>query len=403
MVDELDDVVLEGDAVLDGLRPQEVLDHVLLQEVVGVVDDDADLAVGALLEGNPELPAEVLAFEVLEQLVGDGVFLVVMDEAAAVVVLHGAPDVLPGDPEALHEELLDGLVAPARLGEGGLQVAFLHEVVADEVIEAGLAAREDAVLVVKGDAQDLGDLLEQALLVVREPAPALAVDDLDDPHDGVLVHDGKGEHLRRPVARLLVPGLVEEERLVDLFELLLVVGIGDVDAAARVGHEARDAAVRDGQPDLLELGAREVERVELVAGLVGHVDRDQQGVEERKDAFLVLDEDVLDVLGGVDLVGDVEQFLALVELLGKSRYGGDIQPFHHLRRVHRRGPSLIVFLTESLSEGLSRTLYMKYANHSLASGAAFPRRHPSRLPVKARVLQNILATVHPQRFDREMP
>ena len=217
---------------------------------------------------------------------------------------------------------------------------------ADEVIEAGLAAREDAVLVVKGDAQDLGDLLEQALLVVRELAPALAVDDLDDPHDGVLVHDGKGEHLGRPVARLLVPGLVEEERLVDLFELLLVVGIGDVDAAARVGHEARDAAVRDGQPDLLELGAREVERVELVAGLVGHVDRDQQGVEERKDAFLVLDEDVLDVLGGVDLVGDVEQFLALVELLGKGRYGGDIQPFHHLRRVHRRGPSLIVFLTE---------------------------------------------------------
>ncbi len=275
---------------------------------------------------------------------------------------------------------------------------------ADEVIEAGLAAREDAVLVVQGDAQDLGDLLEQALLVGRELAPALAVDDLDDPHDGVLVHDGKGEHLGRPVARLLVPGLVEEERLVDLFELLLVVGIGDVDAAARVGHEARDAAVRDGQPDLLELGAREVERVELVAGLVGHVDRDQQGVEERKDAFLVLDEDVLDVLGGMDLVGDVEQFLALVELLGKGRYGGYIQPFHHLCRVHRRGPSLIVFLTESTIGS-----FVSYFIHEICQSFHWPPErpfrggHPTRPPVKARVLQNILATVHPQRFDREMP
>ena len=90
-------------------------------------------------------------------------------------------------------------------------------------------------------------------------------------------------------------------------------------AASRDGHEARDAPVVDGHAQLLELRARQVQGVELVAGLVGHVDRDQQRIEERQEAVLVLDEDVLDVLGSVDLVGDVQQLLSLVEFFGKGR------------------------------------------------------------------------------------
>jgi len=343
VVDELDDVLLERDAVLDGLRPQEVLDHVLLQDVVGVVDDDADLPVGPFFQGHPELAAEVLALEALEKVLGDGVLCVVVDEPAAVKVLEGAADVIAGDPEPLHEDLLDGFVAAARLREGRLEVGVLHEVVVDEVVESGLAPRRDTMLVVQGDAEDLGDLLQEGPLVVGEPAAALAVDDLDDPHKGVFVHDGQGEHLGGSVARLPVPGLIEEEGLVDLLELLLVVDIRDADAPARVGHESGDAAVVDGQADLLELGACQVEGVELAPRLVRHVDRDQQGIEEREDPFLVLDEDVLDVLRGVDLVGDVEQFLALVELLGEGRYGGDVEPLHHLCRVHRGNPFLLGF------------------------------------------------------------
>jgi hypothetical protein len=128
------------------------------------------------------------------------------------------------------------------------------------------------------------------------------------------VKDGDGEHLGCPVSGLLVPGLVEEQILVDVLELFLVVGIGDADAAARDSHKSRDAPVVDGQAQLLELGAGQVQGVELVAGLVGHVDRDEQGIEERQKPVLVLDEDVLDVLRSMDLVRDIQQFLSLVEL-----------------------------------------------------------------------------------------
>jgi hypothetical protein len=43
--------------------------------------------------------------------------------------------------------------------------------VVDEVIETGLAPRGDAVLIVEGNSQDLGNFLQKGLLVGGELAP----------------------------------------------------------------------------------------------------------------------------------------------------------------------------------------------------------------------------------------
>jgi hypothetical protein len=74
VVDELDDVVLEGDVIAYGLRLQKVFDHVPLQDVVGIVHDDLDGAI-LLFQRDPEFPAKIFLLQVFQKIPRDRVFV----------------------------------------------------------------------------------------------------------------------------------------------------------------------------------------------------------------------------------------------------------------------------------------------------------------------------------------
>jgi len=325
--DVLVDVLGQGDVVDQLLGLHQAFDRIPLEDVVGIVDDDAD-GVSLALQGHPELPLEVFLLEVFQQVAGDGELVVVGDELAAVELFEGFPEVILGNPVFRHDVALDRLLLLAGLLPGGVELIFLERAAGDEVVEAGLAAAGEALLVEEGDAEHLGDLFDEGnLFLVEFPRTALLVEDLDDPHEfAAVVHRG-GEDLARPVAGLLVPALVERKFLVDGFQFEGVVGVGDVDNLAVVGAVAGDAFVADRHPDLFELGPGQDLGVDFVLHTIDDVNRQGVGVEELEDSVLEINEDLLDVLRGMNTVGDVLKLLAQEELF---------LVFVHFRVLRRR-------------------------------------------------------------------
>ena len=230
----------------------------------------------------------------------------------------------------LHQEIFDGFLRLARLFPGAVQLFLLEKIAADQIVETGLPPPGIAFLVEEGDAEDVRDLLEKTLFILGEfTGSAFLVEDLDDPHERLVVEDRGGEDLLRPETGLLVPADVEGQFLVDLLKLLDIIGVGDVDDLPRIGHVPGDAPVVDGNPDLLDLGADEKHGIDFVARPVHHIDGDRMGVEEVQDPVLQIDEDLLDVLCGVDPVGDVQKGLANLELFFEFRDFFVFERVHH--------------------------------------------------------------------------
>ena len=129
------------------------------------------------------------------------------------------------------------------------------------------------------------------------------------------MQDGHAQDLLGPETRLLVPRSVEAQGERDPRQLGLVVGVGDVDDPARGRHVAGDALFADRKPDLLDGVQRQELGVELLLGRVDRVDRHPVGVEQFQNLPLELDEDVIDPLGRVDAVDELDELLLVLESL----------------------------------------------------------------------------------------
>jgi len=259
---------------------------------------------------------EIFLLEVFQQVAGDGQFVVVAHELAAVELFEGFAEVLFRNPVFRHEVALDRLLLLAGFLPRGVELLFLDRPARDEVVETRLSPAGEAFLVEEGDAEHLGDLFDEGdLFLGKLPDAALLVEDLDDPHELAAVVDGRRKDLAGPVARFLVPALIERQFLVDGLEFEGVVGVGDVDDPVVVGAVAGDALVADRDADLLEFGSGHDLGVDLVLHPVDDIDRQGMRVEEFEDAVLEIDQDLFDVLRGVNAVGDVLQLLAQEELL----------------------------------------------------------------------------------------
>ena len=129
------------------------------------------------------------------------------------------------------------------------------------------------------------------------------------------MQDGHAQDLLGAEARLLVPRSVEAQGGRDLRQLGLVVRVGHVDDPTRGRHVAGDTLFADGKPDLLDGVERQELGVELLLGRVDRVDRHPFGVEQFQNLALELDEDVVDALGRMDAVDELDELLLVLESL----------------------------------------------------------------------------------------
>ena len=113
----------------------------------------------------------------------------------------------------------------------------------------------------------------------------------------------------------LVEGAVEVQRGGDPRQLGRVVGVRDVQRLPVERPEARDAVVADGDADLPDRVEVEELGVDLLLLGVDGVEGDAVGVEEGEHLVPALDEDRVEVLGGVDAVDERDELLLEFEPL----------------------------------------------------------------------------------------
>ena len=161
------------------------------------------------------------------------VFVRVRDKFAMVELFEGTAEILPGDLVFFHQEIFNGLLCLTRFLPGAVQVLFFDEVVADQVIEPGFTPSGKPLLIEKGNREDVCDLLEKSTFLLGEFAgPILFVEDLNHPHEGLVVKDRGGQDLPRPDPDFLSQLMSKVSSLSMRLHLGGIIGIGDIDDLA---------------------------------------------------------------------------------------------------------------------------------------------------------------------------
>ena len=180
------------------------LDRVLAHEVVGVLHRHQQRAL-LLLHRRAHVLLQELGGEAALQVVGDGAPRGV-EGLAGVELRQGAADLLLRDLEVLLDDLGHVELVHPRVGDRLLHVLLGEQALVHQGPElAGLVGAGGAVLVVEGDAQDLGQLLRRLLVLGGEGPAAPLVDELHDPQEVLVEDDGAAQHLGGAEARWPCP------------------------------------------------------------------------------------------------------------------------------------------------------------------------------------------------------
>ena len=178
--------------------------------------------------------------------------------------------------------------------------------------------RHRALALAERDRERLAQLHDALLHDRRERLPSPGVDDLNDTDQllGLAIDDGRHQHLLGAVAGLGVDRLEEIQLRAVGLEFNVVVHVADVDDPLVDRDEAGDRLLADRQLDVLErieaglhLGD---DRTPVVAQLI---DRQTVGMEQAAPVLRELQDDLVDILRRVNLVGDRLQLLLETQLL----------------------------------------------------------------------------------------
>jgi hypothetical protein len=165
----------------------------------------------ALLDGRAHVLLQDLGGDARLQVLGSRAARGV-PERTVVELREGLADLLLGDLQVLHEDRGHVDLVHAGVADGVLYVLLRDQALVHEVaVLRRLVAARRAVLVVEGDAEDLGQLLAGLLVLGGEGAAAALVDELEDAQQVLLEEDGGGQDLLRAEARGLVPARIELE------------------------------------------------------------------------------------------------------------------------------------------------------------------------------------------------
>jgi hypothetical protein len=198
----------------------------------------------------------------------------------------------------------------ARLARGELELAGGQHRIGDQVVVLGLDGLRLLALL-EGDREGLRQLGHAFFGEPAEGNTRLVVDELENPDQllGFIEHR-RDQHLLGAVAGALVDFLQEAQPGIDPAQLVVVVDVLDVEHALRHAGIAGDRVLRDRQTQVLERVEAGLHlRDDRLLVLADHVNREPVGVEQRADVRAHVEDDLVDVVGRVDLVGDDLQLL----------------------------------------------------------------------------------------------
>ena len=100
----------------------------------------------------------------------------------------------------------------------------------------------------------------------------------------------------------------------DRLNFLIVVGISNIQGGSTGSRVSCDAAGVDGNTNFTQLGSYLEPGKEFVGTGIHHVNGDPVGLEEVKNSILEINQNGIQVISRVDLVGDLLKGLAIGEL-----------------------------------------------------------------------------------------
>ena len=293
------------------------------REVLRIIDGDNENARPAL-DRRAGVLLPHFRGDAFPEILRDGLHTVVVEELRAVKLRERLAHLVLRHVVVFDEDLLYRDVVHARAADGLLDVFFGNDSFVDERTELRrlrLASR--AMLVVKRDPQDPRNLLGSILILSGEDRSVTLVNQLQNTEEVFLEGDRDRKYGSRPEAALFVPTLIESQIRMVLRQLRRIVSIFNVDRLARERRKSGDRSERFRNANFFGNVADLLNRIQLLIFGVDGVNRQAFRVEELEDLVLEREQDVRDRLGGIELIGDRRQFLAVFEL-ALDRRGGSL-------------------------------------------------------------------------------
>ena len=270
--------------------------------------DDAFLR---LVDRHPHVALDVFALQVLQQLAGLHPVCLVRLVGHTEELGERVADRRDLHLELIGQHLLDVDRLLPSLARGEVELARREHGVGDQVVVLGLRQLRLLALL-EGDGERLRELAHPFLGERAERNARLVVDDLDDADQLVraALDDRRDELLLGAVSGALVDFLQEAQVGIDRAQLAFVVAVLDVDGLLGKRRVASDRVLGDRQLQVLEGVEAGLHLGDDRLPVLAHrVDGEPVGVEERAHVRAHLEHDLVDVVGGVDLVGDRLQLL----------------------------------------------------------------------------------------------
>ncbi|OQB54349.1 MAG: hypothetical protein BWX99_02110 [Deltaproteobacteria bacterium ADurb.Bin151] len=205
----------------------------------------------------------------------------------------------------IHQILFDGFFFLPGSLPGIFHFFIRQQTPCDKKIKTGLAAAGETPLIVKGNAQDLGNFNRQTDFFFCKFALAVfSVEDLDNSHELIFIKNRDRQDLFGSKSGFFVPASVKCQFKVHCFEFGLVIGIGDIDKIKSVGHIPGDTVIVNRNTDFLELGTGKKHGVDFIVELIDNINRNRLSVKQIQDAIFQIDQDLWYVLCCVNAVAD---------------------------------------------------------------------------------------------------
>ena len=145
--------------------------------------------------------------------------------------------------------------------------------------------------------QDLGEFPGRRFIIPCEAGAVVAIGELQDAQYLAFKSDRCRQDLGGAIAAFAIPALVKVQIGVDRLDLLLVVGVRDIEHCSSQSRVARNVFGTDGDPNLAQHGSDLKSCKELIGTVINHIDGVPLAVKEIEHALIEVKKNRVQVLG----------------------------------------------------------------------------------------------------------
>ena len=177
-----------------------------------------------------------------------------------------------------------------------------------------------------------GQLLHFAFVVRREPGGTCLINELDYPSKTLIRWrvEGHRQNLLGAQPATLVPGSIKREIAMEAGEFPLVVGVGDVEAAPMPRDEPDNTLIVERDTNLLHLIEVGKARIDFLAVGVHGIEGETFSVKQAENLIVERDENLIDLLGRVDMGDDqLEPFIVSGLFFERRELGSAVTQIFH--------------------------------------------------------------------------